>query len=327
MINAEHALAETQPSSPERKETLGTAIYSMGQLQNKLETHSRRIPARLDERLLAQQAQNISMADALSQANQTPIHPVTPLNSNAAPFRTSLRQAQQCNHHIDYATDRESDWDSQGYYIGTDEYPRLSREDYRFMTGESSSGDPGTTSAPVPAGSGANPTSLCTLCKLPFTKGETVGRLRCRHMFHRKCYDNIFEFHTVHIENPIGIEIPCPICHELGHIISTWRYIPSWSTDDGRIRIEPRNHMPVSSSTAVQTVRTGTRGKGQQCRPPGSASSSGTVSVVMVGNPYQVLPPTRLGKPAPETDRSLALPFLKLLHPLLSQEYVGDQPA
>ena len=209
------------------------------------------------------------MAYSLSQSSQTPVRRATPLNINALPYHSSMPQVP------DYATDRESDWDSQGWYTGTGEYPRLSREDHSLMTGESLPGDPGMTHVPVQTG----PYSSCTLCKLSFTKGETVGRLRCGHVFHPQCCTS--GVHSAHVEDPIGAEVSCPVCHAPAQLALWSKYRPAWSTNDGRIRIEPRQRLvrytPERTSTAVQTVRTGTRGRGRQCRPPESAPSSGAI--------------------------------------------------
>ncbi len=146
MMSAERACAETQPNSPERTQALGTVIYTIGQLENMLRTHSRHLPGQVDERLRVHQVENISMAYSLSQSSQTPVRHATPLNINALPYHSSMPQVP------DYATDRESDWDSQGWYIGADEYPRLSREDHSLMTGESLPGDPGMIHVPVQTG-------------------------------------------------------------------------------------------------------------------------------------------------------------------------------
>ena len=231
MIDAEH---------PERTEALGTAIYTMGQLQNMLGARSRWLPLQLDERLRAQRTQNPSVHPS-SQTSQAFAQFATPLNRNAAPFHGSSHQAQQCDQH-------------EGYAAGLMTLP------------------------PVPDGAVTTSKSLytlCTLCRLPIRGGEMVTRLSCRHMFHRSCYDERFDSYISSIEDPTGLEIPCPVCHILGHVISTWRYIPCWSTSDGLTRIEPRDQVSTSTSIAVQTGRTGTRGRGRQCRPPGIASSSG----------------------------------------------------
>jgi hypothetical protein len=65
---------------------------------------------------------------------------------------------------------------------------------------------------------------VCTICTDPFQPNERVCRLRCRHMFHAGCWDNLMR-----AANAPGLDrrirADCPNCRGAGSLIAIWNYV------------------------------------------------------------------------------------------------------
>jgi len=126
----------------------------------------------------------------------------------------------------------------------------------------------------------------CSLCYAAFEAGERVCRLRCRHMFHAACWENLLTQAT---------RDECPNCRGAGTLISIWHYVDptliTQHTPEGQVPNEleagaeiyqidtPGRRTPVSNHDGDGTPRSGIPSDittymcgayvGDESRPPG----------------------------------------------------------
>ncbi len=68
----------------------------------------------------------------------------------------------------------------------------------------------------------------CSICRENFEDGERVCRLRCRHMFHSACWEQVMSFAGTPNEAAGGntrFRDDCPNCRGQGALIAVWEYV------------------------------------------------------------------------------------------------------
>ena len=118
----------------------------------------------------------------------------------------------------------------------------------------------------------------CTICQEDFADGESVCRLRCRHMFHSACWEPVMRIggtpNTVAGGNSMFRD-DCPNCRGPGTIIAVWNYIdPELLTQlnysgDYWVAEAPLPGVPLEEPPAAAALAAGEGGHPEPGVPPG----------------------------------------------------------
>ena len=84
-----------------------------------------------------------------------------------------------------------------------------------------SSGLTGSAAAPIVFDGDCR---FCNICLSRFEAGERVIRVRCRHMFHAECWQDLCRNSEPRL-NATNLIPDCPNCRGPGHVIASWWYI------------------------------------------------------------------------------------------------------
>ena len=124
----------------------------------------------------------------------------------------------------------------------------------------------------------------CSICHQNFEDGERVCRLRCRHMFHSACWEQVMSIASTPHEAAGGntrFRDDCPNCRGQGALIAVWEYVDpdllTQRTDYGdyrQVAMIAQHGAPLKPPPSHFGIT-----------PPGSGASTPRRSVSPTGSP------------------------------------------